>query len=41
MNKNDYPVPPPKRLICQACGNITETGHTNWMCKFIIWLDKD
>jgi hypothetical protein len=34
------PSPPPERLICDACGDITASGHTNWICRFFGWLDR-
>lgn len=34
------PVPPPNRLICDVCGELVNGIHTNWICKFFVWLDK-
>jgi len=34
------PEPPKCRIVCESCGDITETGHTSWMCRFVNWLDK-
>jgi len=29
----DHPKPPKSRIICDKCGDITETGkHTKWLC---------
>jgi len=40
--KQEYPKPPapPKsRVVCNMCGDITETGkHTGWLCKVFKWL---
>lgn len=37
----DSPPPPPTRMICGACGDISKTGkHTNWLCRFVIWTDR-
>jgi hypothetical protein len=34
------PEPPKSRLWCDACGDITETGHTNVMCRLIRWIEQ-
>ncbi len=35
------PIMPPNRLVCDHCGDITETGkHTFFMCRFVGWLQK-
>lgn len=33
------PTPPPPRLWCDACGRIDNGKHTNWICRFLHWLD--
>jgi len=43
VKTQDYlkPVPPPPRLWCDWCGDISATGkHTNWLCQFFEWLEK-
>jgi hypothetical protein len=34
------PIGPPNRIICDACGELKEGKHTNWICMFFKWLDK-
>jgi hypothetical protein len=35
------PTPPPARIICQPCGgDISKTGHTSFLCRFVAWLDR-
>lgn len=29
------PTPPKSRLWCDACGDVTNSGHTNRICKFL------
>lgn len=32
------PIPPKSRLICNACGDITDTGHTSLLCKLTKYI---
>ena len=36
----DKPTPPPMRLVCDYCGDITASGgkHTFFMCRLLGWL---
>jgi len=40
MTEQAKPVPPPGRLVCEACGELVDGKHTNWMCQFLGWLDR-
>jgi hypothetical protein len=37
---NHKPTPPAARLFCEQCGDITASGHTNWLCRLFSWLDR-
>jgi hypothetical protein len=34
------PIAPKGRLRCDICGDVTETGHTNLMCRLVNWIDR-
>lgn len=39
---DDKPQPPPSHLVCDACGELPESGeHTNWLCRCFIWLRRN
>jgi len=43
MNTQQPPKPefPKNRLVCDLCGDITESGkHTSVMCRFAKWIDS-
>jgi hypothetical protein len=34
------PEPPKPKLWCDACGDITITGHTSLICRFLNWIGR-